>query len=72
MMKSNILILEQLLEKGYEIKMKDHTLTLLDTKRDMIAKVAMIKKNRMFLLNIKTDVSKCLNACVKMKLGFGI
>jgi hypothetical protein len=71
-MKSNILILEQLLEKGYEIKMKDHTLTLLDTKRDMIAKVAMIKKNRMFLLNIKTDVSKCLNACVKMKLGFGI
>jgi len=73
MMKSNILILEQLLEKGYEIKMKNHTLTLLDTKRDMIAKVAMIKKkNRMFLLNIKMDVSKCLNACVKMKLGFGI
>jgi hypothetical protein len=25
-----------LLEKGYEIKMKDRTLTLLDTKRDMI------------------------------------
>jgi hypothetical protein len=52
MMKSNILILEQLLEKGYEIKMKNHTLTLLDTKRDMIAKVAMInkKKNRMFLI----------------------
>jgi hypothetical protein len=51
-------------------------LTLLDTKGDMIAKVAM-KKNRMFLLNIKMDVSKCLNACVKdetwiwhMRLGY--
>jgi tRNA pseudouridine-54 N-methylase len=52
------------LEKRYEIKMKDYTLTLLNTKGDMIAKVAM-KKNRMFLLNIKIDVSKCLNACVK-------
>ena len=74
--KSNILSLGQLLEKMYEIKMKDRTLTLLDTKGDMIAKVAM-KKNRMFLLNIKMDVSKCLNACVKdetwiwhMRLGY--
>jgi hypothetical protein len=32
-MKSNILSLGQLLEKGYEIKMKDHSLTLFDTKR---------------------------------------
>ena len=30
-MKNNILSLEQLLLKGYEIKMKDRTLTLLDT-----------------------------------------
>jgi hypothetical protein len=44
--------------------MKDCTLTLLDKKKDMIEKVAMIK-NRMFLLNIETDVPKCLNACVK-------
>jgi hypothetical protein len=50
-MKSNMLSLLQLLEKEYEIKMKDHTLTLLDTKKAMIAKVVM-KKNRMFLLNI--------------------
>ena len=46
------------------IKMKDHILTLLDTKEDMIAKVAMTK-NIMFLLNIEMDVPKCLNACVK-------
>jgi hypothetical protein len=44
--------------------MKDYTLTLLDTKGNMIAKVAM-KKNIIFLLNIEIDVPKCLNACVK-------
>ena len=57
MVKSNILSLRQLLEKGYENKMKDRILTLFDTKRVMIAHVDM-KKNRMFLLNIKTDVPK--------------
>jgi hypothetical protein len=58
--KNNILSLEKLLEKGYEIKMKDCTLTLLDTKEDIIAKVVMTK-NKMFLLNIEMDVPKCLN-----------
>jgi hypothetical protein len=52
------------LEKGYKIKMKDHTLTLLDTYETMIAKVTMTK-NKMFLLNIEIDVPKCLNTCVK-------
>jgi len=52
--KSNILNLEQLLEKRYDIKMKYHTLTLLKTKGAMIAKVVMTK-NIMFLLNIETD-----------------
>ena len=51
------------MEKGYWIKMKDHTLTLLDTHGAIIAKVIMIK-NRMFLLNMETNVSKCLSACV--------
>ena len=62
--KSNILSLGQLLKKEYEIKMKDYILTLLDIKKAMIAKVDMTK-NRMLLLNIETDVSQCLNACVK-------
>jgi hypothetical protein len=57
--KSNILSLEQLLEKRYEIKLKDHTLTLLDTKGVMIAKVVMIN-NRMFLLNIEIDMFTCM------------
>jgi hypothetical protein len=38
-----------LLEKGYEIKMKDHTLTLLDTKIVMIAKITMT--NNIILLS---------------------
>ena len=62
--KSNISSLGQLLKKKYEIKMKDRILTLLDIKKAMIAKVDMTK-NKMLLLNIETDVSQCLNACVK-------
>jgi hypothetical protein len=44
--------------------MKDHALILLDIKGVMNTKVAMTN-NKMFLLNIETDVSKCLNECVK-------
>jgi hypothetical protein len=58
------LSLEKLLEESYEIKMKDRTFTLLDTHGAMIANVTMTK-NKMFLLNIETDVPKCLKACVK-------
>jgi tRNA pseudouridine-54 N-methylase len=57
-----------LLKKVYEINMKDHTFTLLDTKGAMIANVSIIK-NRMFLLNIKMDVLKCLNKCMKDETG---
>ena len=44
--------------------MKDLILTLLNTHEAMITKITMIK-NIMFLLNIDTDVPKCLKACVK-------
>jgi len=47
------------------IKIKDHILTLLDAKGDMIAKVVAMSKNIMFLLNIEMNVPKCLNAYVK-------
>ena len=56
--------MKQLLEKGYEIKMTDLILTLLNTHEAMITKITMTK-NIMFLLNIDTDVPKCLKACVK-------
>jgi len=52
------------LEKGYEIKMKDRTLTLLETHEAMIAKVTKTKKI-MFLLNIETNMPKYLKTCVK-------
>jgi len=62
--RGNILSLRQLLEKGYEINMKDHTLTLLDTHETIIEKVIMIK-NMMFLLNTEMNVHKCLKTYVK-------
>ena len=52
------------MDKSYEIKMKYHTLPLLDTHGVMIAKVTMTK-NKMFLLNIEMNVPKCLKAHVK-------
>jgi hypothetical protein len=44
--------------------MKDRTLTILNPYKTMIAKVTMIK-NKMFLLNIETNVPKYLKTCVK-------
>ena len=56
-MKSNILSLGQLLEKGYDIHMKDYNLSIKNDKNNFIAKVPM-SKNRMFLINIQNDVAK--------------
>jgi hypothetical protein len=44
--------------------MKDRTLTLLDTHGTMIAKVTMTN-NKKKIINIETDVTKCLKACSK-------
>jgi hypothetical protein len=44
--------------------MKDCTLTLLYTYGAIIAKVLMTK-NMILLLNIETNVFKCLKTCVK-------
>ncbi|KAL4379471.1 hypothetical protein GQ457_02G032120 [Hibiscus cannabinus] len=63
-LKSNILSLGQLLEKGYEIHMKDRCLWLRNQYANLIAKVSM-SKNRMFVLNLKTINAKCLKASVE-------
>ena len=63
-MKNNILSLGQLLEKGYDICMKNHNLSIRDGLGNLVAKVPMTR-NRMFLLNIQSDVARCLKACVK-------
>ncbi|XP_028065737.1 uncharacterized protein LOC114268722 [Camellia sinensis] len=54
-MKNNILSMGQLLEKGYDISMKDCHLTIKDNHGNLIAQVRM-SKNRMFALNIQHDV----------------
>jgi len=63
-MKSNILSLGQLLEKGYEIRLKDNNLSTRDNENNLIAKVLM-SRNGMFVLNIQNDVAKCLKMCYK-------
>ncbi|XP_047155511.1 uncharacterized protein LOC124826663 [Vigna umbellata] len=50
-MKSNILSLGQLLEKGYDIQLKNNNLSIRDNTSRFIAKVPMAR-NRMFVLNI--------------------
>ncbi|KAK2989292.1 hypothetical protein RJ640_027329 [Escallonia rubra] len=52
----------QLLEKGYDIHMKDICLYLRDDKGSLIARVPM-SSHRMFLMNIHHDAPKCLKAC---------
>ena len=63
-MKTNILSIEQLLEKGYDIHLKNHSLFIRSDKGNLIAQVPMTS-NRMFLLNIQNDIAKCLKACYK-------
>lgn len=63
-MKSNILSLGQLLEKGFDISMKDSYLTINDARGNLVAHVKM-SKNRLFALNMKHDMMKCLKAIVK-------
>ncbi|GKV20502.1 hypothetical protein SLEP1_g30621 [Rubroshorea leprosula] len=63
-MKSNILSVVQLLEKGYAVFTKGCSLYLKDSARSLIAKVSM-SMNRMFAMNIHTYVAKCLTSCYK-------
>ena len=58
-LKSNIISLGQLLEKGYDIHMRENSLTIRNQVQELIAKVDMTK-NRLFTLDMQTDVQKCL------------
>ena len=63
-MKTNILRLGQLLEKDYDIQLKDRSCLIRDHQNNVIANVPKTR-NRMFLLNIQHDVIRCLKACFK-------
>ncbi|XP_020271910.1 golgin subfamily A member 3-like [Asparagus officinalis] len=58
-LKSNILSMGQLLEKGYSVFMKDRMLHLKDKKGRLLAHVEMAK-NRMFKLNLRNVQERCL------------
>ncbi|XP_078178580.1 uncharacterized protein LOC144572778 [Carex rostrata] len=58
-LKSNILSIGQLLEKGHSVFIKDRMLHLKDKKDRLLAHVEMAK-NRMFKLNLRNVREKCL------------
>ena len=65
-MKNNILSFNQLLEKGYEIYLKENNLSMGNI-GNLIANVP-ISRNRMFLLNIQNDVTKRPRLATKLIL----
>jgi hypothetical protein len=65
-LKTNILSLGQLTEKGYSILIKDRILHLKDNQGHLIAQVEM-GRNRMYKLNLRSVQEKCLQVNVKDK-----
>ncbi|KAK4258396.1 hypothetical protein QN277_007851 [Acacia crassicarpa] len=63
-LKSNLISIGQLLEKGYDIHLKDSSLTMKNQKGELIAKVEMTS-NRLFKMNIQTDGFKCMKSAVE-------
>ncbi|KAK2980917.1 hypothetical protein RJ640_001701 [Escallonia rubra] len=63
-LKSNIISLGQLLEKGYDIHMKDGALVIRNKDRELIAKVEMTK-NRLFTLDIRSEMMRCMKSVIK-------
>ncbi len=65
-LKSNILSMGQLMEKGYSVLMKDRMLQLKDKQGQSVAHVEM-GKNRMYKLNLQKMQEKCLSVDVEDK-----
>ncbi|KAI9180068.1 hypothetical protein LWI28_000828 [Acer negundo] len=65
-MKTDILSLGQLLEKGYHISLQNMQLTITDARGKLVTRVQMTK-NRMFPLTIHHDTPKCLTAIINNK-----
>lgn len=63
-LKTNLLSIGQLQEKGYVITIKEGTCEISDPRRGTIAQVKMTK-NRLFPLSIQKDVQACLTAKVE-------
>lgn len=65
-LKSNILSMGQLMEKGYSVFMKNRVLQLKDKKERVIARVEMAK-NRMYKINLCYVRERCLRVNVEDK-----
>ena len=65
-LKTNILSMRQLTEKGYSIFLKDRLLHLKDKQRHLVARVE-IGRNRMYKLNLRSIREKCLLVDVEYK-----
>ncbi|KAI4326500.1 hypothetical protein MLD38_031808 [Melastoma candidum] len=74
-LKSNILSLRQLMERGYEILMKDRSLWLRDGSANLIAKV-MMSKNRIRFMEMPTTkhlkATKGILRYLKGTIDFGL
>ena len=65
-LKTNILSMEQLTEKGYSIFLKDHLLHLKDKQGRLVARVE-IGRNWMYKLNLRSIRENCLRVDVEDK-----
>jgi GAG-pre-integrase domain/Zinc knuckle len=67
-LKTNILSMRQLMEKGYSVLMKDRVLHLKDKQGRLVARVEM-GRNRMYKLNLRSVREKCLRVNVEDKVS---
>ncbi|XP_050875303.1 uncharacterized protein LOC127078936 [Lathyrus oleraceus] len=65
-MKSNLMIVCQLVEKGFSVTMKDNILNLYDCNQKLIMKSEQ-GRNRIFNVNVKTANSECLSTTSVIK-----
>ncbi|KAL4298280.1 hypothetical protein GQ457_12G029150 [Hibiscus cannabinus] len=63
-MKSNIISLGQLLEKGYEVQMKNQSLSLKNKNGELVVQVDMTQ-NRLFTIDIESGEVKCMKTAIK-------
>ncbi|KAL4348199.1 hypothetical protein GQ457_17G003570 [Hibiscus cannabinus] len=63
-MKSNIISLGQLLEKGYEVQMKNRSLSLKNKNGELVVQVDMTR-NRLFTIDIESGEVKCMKTAIK-------
>ncbi|XP_014506258.1 uncharacterized protein LOC106766009 [Vigna radiata var. radiata] len=70
MMKSNLLSLGQLLERGFTMKMQDRHIEVFDQKQQLIFK-ALASRNRTFRVNLNATEIQCMAQQMLKRNGYG-